>query len=318
MTNPFGSANPIDQILPFLVPPLVPNQHRLFHGRGGAVADCDWLTVDCYKPVLLATLYAQQSDADVAYLQQLLTAAMPLLGCSALVVQHRYGGTSRNEVVVGELPEQPLAREQGLSFLLDFERGQNIGFFADMVAGREWLAERAEGKSVLNLFSFSCAFSVVAKAAGARQVVNIDLSKPALALGQRNHAINQIGSDGVRFFAHDIFNSWKKLERLGPYDIIIIDPPSEQKGSFMARKDYVRVIRQLPRFLALQTEILACLNAPWLEESFLDDVVLNNLAGSERVARLPFAPGYVEQQPQAGLKAVHYRYVKAADEVTTN
>lgn len=311
--NASTNANPIDQVLPFLVPPSVLNQHRLFHGRGGMVVGCDWLTVDCYRPVLLATLYVQQSDADVAYLQRVLIAAMTTLECSVLVIQHRYGGASRNDVVVGSLPDRPMAHEQGFSFLLDFERGQNIGFFADMVAGRQWLAERAEGKNILNLFSFSCAFSVVAKAAGARQVVNIDLSKPALALGQRNHAINQIGTDGVRFFAHDIFNSWKKLERLGPYDIIIIDPPSEQKGSFMARKDYVRVIRQLPRFLAPQTEILACLNAPWLGESFLDDVVLNNLAGSERVARLPFAPGYIEQQPQAGLKAVHYRYVQTAD-----
>lgn len=308
MTISPAATNPIDQIIPFLVSPSAANQHRLFHGRGGAMDGCDWFTVDCYKPVLLATIYAQQSDASVLHLQSVLTAAMPTLACTALVIQHRYGGAARNEVVVGVLPEQALAHEQGLSFLLDFERGQNIGFFADMVAGRRWLAERAEGRRVLNLFSFSCAFSVVAKAAGAKQVVNIDLSKPALALGQRNHAINKIGTDGVRFFAHDIFNSWKKLERLGPYDIIIIDPPSEQKGSFMARKDYVRVIRQLPRFLAPQTEILACLNAPWLEESFLDDVVLNNLADSERVARLPFAPGYVERNPQAGLKAVHYRY----------
>jgi 23S rRNA (cytosine1962-C5)-methyltransferase len=318
MTYTPTNSHPIDQILPFLVPPVVPNQHRLFHGRGGAVAGCDWLTVDCYKPVLLATIYTQQADADVAYLQSALSASMALLECSALVIQHRYGGAARNEVVVGSLPERPMAHEQGLSFLLDFERGQNIGFFADMVAGRQWLAERAQGKSVLNLFSFSCAFSVVAKSAGARQVVNIDLSKPALALGQRNHAINQIGTEGVRFFAHDIFNSWKKLEKLGPYDIIIIDPPSEQKGSFMARKDYIRVIRQLPRFLAPQTEILACLNAPWLEESFLDDVVLNNLEGSERVERLPFAPGYIEQQPQAGLKAVHYRYRKIDGATTEN
>ncbi|MGB2035164.1 MAG: class I SAM-dependent methyltransferase, partial [Pseudomonadales bacterium] len=99
--------------------------------------------------------------------------------------QHRHRRPAVTEVRRGALPETAWAEEAGLRYRLDFQRGQNLGFFADMAPGRAWLRERAEGKRVLNLFSFTCAFSVAALAGGAHSVVNIDLSRPALALGQR-------------------------------------------------------------------------------------------------------------------------------------
>jgi len=297
----------IDQLSPFLVPPSRADQHRLFHGRGGTVPGWDWLTIDRYAPVLVATLFADHQDR-LADLFALLQARLPSLGCDTLVVQHRYGGNARNELLAGDWPEQAVAQENGLKFLLDFERGQNIGFFADMVPARAWLAQRAAGKNVLNLFAFTCAFSVVAAAAGAEQVVNIDLSKAALALGQRNHALNNLDSARVHFLPHDIFRSWKKLHSLGRYDLVIIDPPSEQKGSFVARKDYAKVLRHLHRLLKPEAELLVCLNAPWLGEEFLEQLVAENLPGCEKVARLPFAPGFDEADPQAGLKVLHYHY----------
>ncbi len=311
MTDLPDSNLSIDPLLPYLVPPSQPSQHRLFHGRGGAVPGWDWLTVDRFVPVLVVTFFSehgvQQQVIDV------LTARMSQLDCQALVVQRRYGGDARTELVAGALPDQVWAQEQGLRFELDFGRGQNIGFFADMVPARAWLAQQAPGKSVLNLFAFTCAFSVVALAAGARQVVNIDLSRPALSQGQRNHAINGLDVRGAHFLPHDIFRSWKKLHSLGRYDIIIVDPPSDQKGSFVARKDYAKLLRHLHRLLTAQADLLICLNAPWLGQDFLEQLVAENLPGCELVARLPFAPGFVEKEAQAGLKVLHYRYQRPTE-----
>ena len=285
-----------------------PDQHRLFHGRGGACAGLHWLAVDCFAPVLVATLFQDPGPEQVDALEQVLAPQLGRLGCDCLVFQHRFLEPVANQVCVGSLPAQPVARESGLEFLLDFERGQNLGFFADMQPARRWLAERVSSASVLNLFSFTCAFSVVALAHGARQVVNIDLSEAALGIGRANHELNGIDPDRAVFLPHNVFRSWKKLHSLGRYQLIIMDPPSEQKGSFLARRDYARVMRQLHRLLTPEADLLACLNAPWLDETFLDRTVLDNLPGTEKVARLPLAEGFVEPNPDAALKVVHYRY----------
>jgi len=311
MTDSPSLRPDMDTLLSYLVPPSQPGQHRLFHGRGNAVPGWEWLTVDRFAPVLVLTFFAEHPQQPQVI--EALTARMPLLDCEALVVQRRYGGNAHNDVVAGVLPDTVWAHEQGLRFQLDFERGQNIGFFTDMVPARAWLAERAQGKRVLNLFAFTCAFSVVALAAGAEQVVNIDLSRPALSQGQRNHEANQLDGRRAHFLPHDIFRSWKKLHSLGRYDLIIIDPPSDQKGSFVARKDYARVLRQLHRLLAPQAELLVCLNAPWLDQTFLETLVQENLRGCELASRLPFAPGFMEKDPQAGLKVLHYRYQRPDD-----
>ncbi|MDF1822869.1 MAG: class I SAM-dependent methyltransferase [Alcanivoracaceae bacterium] len=307
----------MDQLFEHIATLEVPREddcHRLLHGRGGTLPGLDWLVVDRYPPVLVATLFRPPQGLDRARLKAALEARLLPLGCDCLVWQERGPEGARTEVVCGQLPQAPLAREAGLDFELDFSRGQNIGFFADMVPARRWLAERAQGKRVLNLFSFTCAFSVVSAAAGASRVVNIDLSRPALAQGQRNHAINRLDTSEVHFLPHDIFRSWKKLHSLGRYDLIIMDPPSEQKGSFLARRDYARVVRRLSKLLAPEADLLACLNAPWLGETFLDDAVLGNLPGTARVARLPFAPGFAEADADAGLKVIHYRYQRPSPE----
>ena len=289
-----------------------PGQHRLFHGRGGVYPDLDWLVVDCFPPVLVATVFKDPGAAALAELERLLVSQLSSLGCQSLVLQHRFDGGVENRVCHGELPAQPVALEAGLKFRLDFSRGQNLGFFPDMQPARSWLAERAAGQNILNLFSFTCAFSVVALANGARRVVNIDLSEAALGIGQANHALNDIDAAGAIFLPHNVFRSWKKLHSLGRYDLIIMDPPSDQKGSFVARRDYARVIRRLHRLLTPDADLLACLNAPWLDEAFLDQTVLNNLPGAEKVSRLGLAPGYAEADRDAALKVIHYRYRRPA------
>jgi 23S rRNA (cytosine1962-C5)-methyltransferase len=306
-----------DLLAPYLVPLSQP-KHRLFHGRGKTVPSLEWLTIDCFPPLLVATLFRAQEAEVLAALEVYLSETMASLGCDVLVFQHRYDGKADNVVVKGEMPSHSVATEQGLVFKLDFQRGQNLGFFADMAQGRRWIRERADGKKVLNLFSFTCSFSVAALAGGAHSVVNIDLSDAALTLGKQNHALNGFQDARVHYLPHNIFRSWKKLNQLGRYELIVIDPPSAQRGSFMAQEDYPRVLRKLHKLLAVEAELLVCLNAPWLDYDWLEQCVEKNLPGAEKVSRLPGAIGF-DEVGEPALKTVHYRYrrPKALDEGNT-
>lgn len=272
----------------------------------------EWLTLDRYPPLLLLTLFAEPPAGFMAAFEQRVRARAEELGIDCLLVQHRYRPGTPVETLFGTPPEQPLAVEAGLRYHLDFDRGQNIGFFGDMTPGRAWLRERAAGRKVLNLFAFSCSFSVAALAGGAERVVNIDKSGAALGMGQRNHALNGQDVSRVTFLPHDIFRSWKKLHSLGRYDLVVMDPPSRQKGSFSARRDYRRVVGRLHKLLSPEAELLACLNDPFLDEAWLDETVLEHLPGAAKVKRLPPAPGF-EEPGEPALKAIHYRYTRPSE-----
>lgn len=300
----------IDLLTPFLVPPR-DARHRLFHGRGKTLPGWEGLTVDRFPPVLVATLFDDYSAVTLAALEQRLGDALPALGCDALVFQHRHRRPALTEVRRGALPETAWAEEDGLRYRLDFQRGQNLGFFADMAPGRAWLRERAEGKRVLNLFSFTCAFSVAALAGGAHSVVNIDLSRPALALGQENQNANGFADTRVHYLPHNVFRSWKKLHALGRYDLIVADPPSAQKGSFLVERDYPKVLGRLSKLLAPEAELLLCLNAPWLPADWLRQQAAERLPGATLEGRLPGAPGF-DEAAEPALKALAYRYRRPA------
>lgn len=91
--------------------------------------------------------------------------------------------------------------------------------------GRKWVLENSKNKRVLNLFAYTCGFSVSAIAGNAQSVVNLDMAKAALSKGRVNHQLNEHDLRKVRFLGYDLFKSWGKVKKFGPYDLIIIDPP---------------------------------------------------------------------------------------------
>src|SRR3546814_21000772 len=105
---------------------------------------------------------------------------------------------------------------------------------------RRWVQEQAQGKRVLNLFAYTCGFSVAAIAGGAEHVVNLDMASAALTRGRENHRLNGHDLSRVSFLGHELFKSWGKVRKLGPYDLIIIDPPSFQQGSFALTRELGR------------------------------------------------------------------------------
>jgi len=159
---------------------------------------------------------------------------------------------------------------------------------------------------VLNLFAYTCAFSVVAVQAGARQVVNVDMSGGAIAIGQQNHRLNGLDT-GASFLPHDIFSTWGKIKRAGPYDLIIVDPPSFQKGSFVATKDYARLMRRLPDLLMPSGHALLCLNAPELGMAFLQDQMQELAPDLQFIERLSNPVVFADVSTERSLKVLLYR-----------
>jgi len=161
------------------------------------------------------------------------------------------------------------------------------------------------GDRVLNLFAYTCAFSVVALQAGAAEVVNVDMASGPLATGRANHELNGVKT-GAKFLAHDIFNSWGKLTRGGPYDLVICDPPSFQKGSFVATKDYARLARRLPYLLAPGGLALLCLNTPKLDLEFLRGVVAENAPELVFVERVGNPEAFKDSEEKRSLKVLTF------------
>jgi len=273
---------------------------RVFHGRGGLFPGCEHLALDWYAPVWLLTSFEPLSEADLATVQAALAERPEPL---SWVYQCRMGAMgTETRLMAGSVPEPHTVSEQGAHYRVHVLKGQNHGLFLDMAAGRQWLRTHAHGQRVLNLFAYTCAFSVAALQGGAAGVVNLDMAAGALAIGQHNHQLN--GLHGARFLAHDLFKSWGKVKRLGPYDVVVADPPSYQKGSFVASKDYARLVRRLPELLSPGGRALLCLNAPELPSAFLRDLVAAEAPELRFVQRLDNPVSFADVDAERALKVL--------------
>lgn len=277
---------------------------RLFHGRGRCWPGLEQLTVDWLQGVLLVSLFKEPQAAQLEALKRLLQSEF---SAYTIALQHRYLPQSTTEWLVGQAIDERIITEGGLRYLIDLGKKQNTGLFLDMRYGRQWVREQAKDQRVLNLFAYTCGFSVAAIEGGAEHVVNLDMARGALSRGRDNHRLNGHDLSGVTFLGHDLFKSWAKVINNGPYDLVIIDPPSFQKGSFLLTKDYQRVLRRLPELLTAQGTVLACMNDPAFGEDFLIDGVTREAPGLHFVQRLANPPEFPDVDPQSGLKALVFR-----------
>ena len=303
---------------------LPTDAQRIFHGRGGLYPGCEHWSLDVFPPVFVLTSFWPASDEDLAAVGAALAARWAQIAPEQplnWVYQCRHtshtSGHAETRLMAGSVPEPHVVTEQGAHFRVHVLKGQNHGLFLDMAEGRRWVrdyaaqylaskSEQDRGLKVLNLFAYTCAFSVVALQAGARLVVNVDMGQGAMATGQQNHLINGI-TTGASFLVHDIFKTWGKINRSGPYGLVIVDPPSYQKGSFIATKDYARLMRRLPELLAPGGHVLLCLNAPELGVDFLQGQMQELAPELALVERLANPPAFADVSPDRALKVLIYR-----------
>jgi 23S rRNA (cytosine1962-C5)-methyltransferase len=145
----------------------------------------------------------------------------------------------------GERLEAPFViREYGIAYRIDFAAGYSQGIFLDQRENRRRVHALAttDARTVLNLFSYTCAFSVAAAVGGAL-TTSVDLSKRYLEWGRENFRANQIDLFGHEFYAGDVFDRLGLLaKRKRRFDLVIVDPPTFSRdgdgGTFRVDRDY--------------------------------------------------------------------------------
>ena len=128
-------------------------------------------------------------------------------------------------------PKTWTARENEIQYEIRSDSGQSFGIFLDQRLQRQWVRENSKDKSVLNLFSYTCGFSVAAAMGGATQVTSVDTNKNVLNWGKKNFELNSIPLEAHRFFCRDSIAFLDQcVNKNQKFDLVICDPPSFSRG----------------------------------------------------------------------------------------
>lgn len=206
--------------------------YRLVNGEGDGLPG---LTIDRYGDYLMIQLYSAAWRPHLKLVTQILQDLLSPLG----IYEKQRPQKTRELEAAGEskiygrllagsaAPQRLEVRENGLNFLVSLEQGLNSGLFLDQRRNRADLMKRVEGKRVLNLFSYTGAFSVAAAASGAALVTSVDASPGYTEWARANFGLNRINPKRHEFIVGDcltVLGELQKGKKL--YDLILMDPPS--------------------------------------------------------------------------------------------
>jgi 23S rRNA (cytosine1962-C5)-methyltransferase len=281
---------------------------RLFHGRGQTEPLFSHVCIDWFAPVILITLYA---NVDLEWLKSLsLSVQKKIPECTSIQVQRRHQSKAPVEIFWGEKIQTLVAIEHQLKYHINLANNQNHGLFLDIANGRKWLIENSKNKRVLNLFAYTCAFSVCAIAGGANYILNLDMSKSALSQGRENHKLNRHDLTSVKYAGVDLFKSWGKLRRETKFNLLVCDPPSFQKGSVNIERDYKKIIKRIPEFMENESDILLCLNSLDLDQKFILKTVEEYCPACHFIKQIENPSIFKDRTPKKALKVLYFKYTK--------
>lgn len=284
---------------------------RIFHGRGHLHPQLEHVCIDWYAPLLLITAYAQIED--VAGLTDAMLQADKHKQIVTIVLQKRYEKGAPTEILHGSELNQIIVTEGTLRYEVRPGAQQNNGLFLDMRCLRSWLMENSEDARVLNLFAYTCSLSVAALAGGARSVTNVDMSKPSIKWGEHNHILNEQDLRSVKSIPHNLFKSWGRIKQFGRYDLVIIDPPTLQRGSFDAARNYGAVMKKLRSLCAPNATVIATINSPFLSSDFLQELFAKHNPRGRYLGELPVAPEFADKYPERGLNICRFEMPDRGD-----
>ncbi|TMR45898.1 class I SAM-dependent rRNA methyltransferase [Streptococcus pseudopneumoniae] len=183
-----------------------------------------------------------------------------------------------------EAPDFFTVLENGVLYQVFMNDGLMTGIFLDQHEVRGSLVDGlAMGKSLLNMFSYTAAFSVAATMGGASQTTSVDLAKRSRELSQAHFQANGISTDDHRFVVMDVFEYFKYAKRKGlTYDVIVLDPPSfarNKKQTFSVAKDYHKLISQSLEILNPGGIIIASTNAANVSRQKFTEQIDKGFAG---------------------------------------
>ena len=183
-----------------------------------------------------------------------------------------------------EAPDFFTVLENGVLYQVFMNDGLMTGIFLDQHEVRGSLVDGlAMGKSLLNMFSYTAAFSVAAAMGGASETTSVDLAKRSRELSEAHFQANGLSTDNHRFIVMDVFEYFKYAKRKGlTYDVIVLDPPSfarNKKQTFSVAKDYHKLISQSLEILNPGGIIIASTNAANVSRQKFTEQIDKGFAG---------------------------------------
>jgi len=254
---------------------------RLFNQEGDGFGG---LTVDLYGDYAVFSCY----NSYVYQIRQIISEAFrqvfpEVLGAYEKI---RFKGLDYESAHVygQEAPDFFTVLENGVLYQVFMNDGLMTGIFLDQHEVRGSLVDGlAMGKSLLNMFSYTAAFSVAAAMGGASQTTSVDLAKRSRELSQAHFQANGLSTDAHRFIVMDVFEYFKYAKRKGlTYDVIVLDPPSfarNKKQTFSVSKDYHKLISQSLEILNPEGIIIASTNAANVSRQKFTEQIDKGFAG---------------------------------------
>ena len=228
--------------------------YRLFHGTNEGKSG---LTVDRYgELILIQTFHQALCDDELQQVQNFYSTQLSY--AHFFVYNDRSAANSRylnrfDRDDDKELTKDVVFQELGVNYLAQGRhKGQDPLLFLDFRAARRYVLKHAEGKDVLNLFSYTCGVGISAAVGGAKQVVNVDFAESALEVGAENARLNELAESSVQFIKSDFFTAARQMAGLPistrrgrqsklpkytkiearQFDLVVLDPPKWAKSPF--------------------------------------------------------------------------------------
>ncbi|UJL46789.1 class I SAM-dependent rRNA methyltransferase [Virgibacillus sp. NKC19-16] len=223
------------------------NAFRVFNGEGDGIGG---LTIDCFAGYYLINWY---SEGIYTFKDQVIRVLDELIKYQAIYEKKRFDTKGKyindDDFVKGMRGEFPvIVKENGMNYAVHLNDGAMVGIFLDQRDVREAISIKyADGKKVLNTFSYTGAFSVAAALGGAEKTTSIDLAKRSKSKTIEQFSVNGIDYEKQDIIVMDVFDYFKYATRHNmKFDMVILDPPSfarSKKRTFSAAKNYPELIK---------------------------------------------------------------------------
>jgi len=222
---------------------------RVFNDQGDGISG---ITVDYFDGFYLITWYSSTLYEQRSAILKALKAVVDYRGIYQKRRFDARGGylDDTDDFICGERADEPLIiQESGLNFAIYLDDGAMVGVFLDQREVRRRIRDHyAMGKTVLNTFSYTGAFSVFAAIGGALRTTSVDLANRSRTKTQEQFRINGIEPKEHDIVVDDVFGYFKYAVRKGIlFDMVILDPPSfarSKKHTFSVSKDYKNLLKE--------------------------------------------------------------------------
>ncbi|MDM5156719.1 class I SAM-dependent rRNA methyltransferase [Bacillus sp. DX1.1] len=221
---------------------------RVVNGEGDGLGG---LIIDYYDGFYVISWY---SEGIYSFKNEIIGALQKVANFKGIYQKKRFDTKGKyieeDDFVTGERGEFPIiVKENGVNFAVYLNDGAMVGVFLDQRNVRKQIRDKyAKGKTVLNMFSYTGAFSVFAALGGATKTTSVDLANRSLSKTIEQFSVNGIDYEAQDIIVEDVFHYFKyAVKKQMKFDMVVLDPPSfarSKKYTFSAAKDYKNLLKE--------------------------------------------------------------------------